>query len=189
MCVRARPRASTTDLEKFDLSHEPSRVDIKDKAAITAIRWSPDGIHLATGSYDGQTRTWTPEGELEHTMHFHCGPVLSLKWNSSVSVLLVLSCDGKMIAWDVASGDVPHRVFEIEEAVATDQAREEASKDQEVDENQTGGKQGIEDETLITRWSGFRIHNFWLVGLKAVYICLTLPGRRHYMRSRSTRER
>lgn len=99
------------DLEQFDLPHEPSRMSTE-KAHVTAIRWSPDGIRLASGSYDGQTRIWTAEGKLEHNMWLHDGPVSSLKWNKSTSILLALSCDGKMVAWDVATGDT-HRVFDL----------------------------------------------------------------------------
>ena len=86
------------------LSHEPSRKSTG-KASITAIRWSPDGSKLASGSYDGQTRTWTADGIMEHNMLLHDAPVSSLRWNAPASTLLALSCDGKMIAWDTAAGD------------------------------------------------------------------------------------
>lgn len=90
--------------EYITLPHEPSRTST-DKANITAIRWSPEGDRLASGSYNGQTRIWSNVGHLELNMRLHFASVISLKWNRITSVLLALSCDGKMIAWDAATGD------------------------------------------------------------------------------------
>jgi len=102
---------SAEALEHIDLTHEPSRKDT-DKAKVTAIRWSPDGNQLASGSYDGQTRIWSADGRLEHGMWLHFAPLTSLKWNKTAKVLLALSCDGKMIAWDTTNGETI-RMFDM----------------------------------------------------------------------------
>jgi transducin (beta)-like 1 len=102
-------------LEHVTLSHEPSRTGT-DKAKVTAIRWSPEGNRLASGSYDGQTRIWSADGKLEHNMWLYFAPISSLKWNKTATILLTLSCDGKMIAWDAETGET-HRVFDLEETV------------------------------------------------------------------------
>ncbi|KAF8534395.1 WD40-repeat-containing domain protein [Trichophaea hybrida] len=93
------------------LPHEPSRMST-DKPNVIVIRWSPEGDRLASGSYDGQTRIWSRDGRLVHNMRLHPYPVSALKWNRITSILLALSCDGKMIAWDTETGD-QHRVFEL----------------------------------------------------------------------------
>ncbi|KAI5855918.1 WD40-repeat-containing domain protein [Tricharina praecox] len=107
------PEESTSAeaLEHIDLSHEPSRKST-DKAKVTAIRWSPEGNQLASGSYDGQTRIWSVDGRLEHGMWLHFAPPTSLKWNKTAKVLLALSCDGKMIAWDTTNGETI-RMFDM----------------------------------------------------------------------------
>jgi transducin (beta)-like 1 len=102
-------------LEHVTLSHEPSRTGT-DKAKVTAIRWSPGGDRLASGAYDGQTRIWSADGKLEYTMWLHFAPILSLKWNKTANILLTLSCDGKMIAWDATTGET-QRVFDMAETV------------------------------------------------------------------------
>ncbi|KAA8893616.1 WD40-repeat-containing domain protein [Sphaerosporella brunnea] len=106
---------SSEVLEHVALSREPSRTGT-DKAKVTAIRWSPEGNKLASGSFEGQTRIWSADGKLEYNMFLHSAPISSLKWNKSASILLTLSCDGKMIAWDAATGET-HQVFDLEETV------------------------------------------------------------------------
>lgn len=85
------------------ISHDPSSSPKRD---VTALRWSPQGDQLATGSYDGQTRIWTTDGLIRHTLSLESSPVINLKWNKSANTLLSLSCDGRIIAWDTDSGDL-----------------------------------------------------------------------------------
>ena len=111
------PEDATSEdkLEHFVLSHEPSRT-VPDKANVTAVRWCADGSRLATGSYDGQTRIWSADGNLEYSMLLHFAPISSLKWNKASTILLALSCDGKMIAWDAGTGE-SRRVFDFKETM------------------------------------------------------------------------
>ncbi|KAG0128902.1 WD40-repeat-containing domain protein [Tuber indicum] len=92
---------SLTAIQNKVILHDPSSSPNRD---VTAIRWSPQGDLIATGSYDGQTRIWTTDGLLRHTLPPHHGPVIALKWNKLAETLLSLSCDGKVIAWDALTG-------------------------------------------------------------------------------------
>lgn len=85
---------------------------------VTALRWSPQGDLLATGSYDGQTRIWTTDGLLRFKLSLYPFPVTNLKWNKSAETLLSLSCDGRIIAWDAITGDMRRSYAQGEEPVS-----------------------------------------------------------------------
>ncbi|KAK1317660.1 Protein SPA1-RELATED 3 [Acorus calamus] len=72
---------------------------------VTTLEWNVEGTLLATGSYDGQARIWTRDGELRNTLNKHRGPVFSLKWNKKGDFLLTGSVDRTAIVWDVKTGD------------------------------------------------------------------------------------
>ncbi|XP_050906823.1 WD40 repeat-containing protein HOS15 [Lathyrus oleraceus] len=68
---------------------------------VTTLDWNGEGTLLATGSYDGQARIWTTNGELKSTLIKHKGPIFSLKWNKKGDYILTGSCDTTAILWDV----------------------------------------------------------------------------------------
>ncbi|XP_027361139.1 WD40 repeat-containing protein HOS15-like isoform X1 [Abrus precatorius] len=68
---------------------------------VTTLDWNGEGTLLATGSYDGQARIWTTNGNLRSTLSRHKGPIFSLKWNKKGDYLLTGSCDQTAIVWDV----------------------------------------------------------------------------------------
>ncbi|CAJ1929442.1 unnamed protein product [Sphenostylis stenocarpa] len=68
---------------------------------VTTLDWNGEGTLLATGSYDGQARIWTTDGEVRSTLSKHKGPIFSLKWNKRGDYLLTGSCDQTAIVWDV----------------------------------------------------------------------------------------
>mmetsp|Transcript_22155 Transcript_22155/g.40257 ORF Transcript_22155/g.40257 Transcript_22155/m.40257 type:complete len:616 (-) Transcript_22155:75-1922(-) len=83
------------------LPHGSNVNDLKNKD-VTTLEWSPDGMLLATGSYDGIARVWNRAGVLVHTLRGHQGPIFSLKWNRSGNFLLSGSYDKSTIVWDVS---------------------------------------------------------------------------------------
>ncbi|KAI4387243.1 hypothetical protein MLD38_005088 [Melastoma candidum] len=74
------------------LKHVKGRTNEKSKD-VTTLDWNGDGTLLATGSYDGQARIWSTNGELRTTLSKHKGPIFSLKWNKKGDYLLTGSCD------------------------------------------------------------------------------------------------
>jgi transducin (beta)-like 1 len=83
------------------LPHGSDPNDRKNKD-VTTLEWSPDGLLLATGSYDGIARVWNRAGVLVHTLRGHQGPIFSLKWNRRGNFLLSGSYDKTTIVWDVS---------------------------------------------------------------------------------------
>ncbi|KAE8699989.1 F-box-like/WD repeat-containing protein TBL1XR1-B [Hibiscus syriacus] len=82
------------------LKHVKGRTNEKSKD-VTTLDWNGEGTLLATGSYDGQARIWTTDGELRSTLSKHKGPIFSLKWNKKGDYLLTGSFDKTAIVWDV----------------------------------------------------------------------------------------
>ncbi|XP_006581249.1 WD40 repeat-containing protein HOS15-like isoform X1 [Glycine soja] len=68
---------------------------------VTTLDWNGDGTLLATGSYDGQARIWSRDGELNCTLNKHRGPIFSLKWNKKGDYLLSGSVDKTAIVWNI----------------------------------------------------------------------------------------
>lgn len=82
------------------LKHVKGRTNEKSKD-VTTLDWNGEGTLLATGSYDGQARLWSTNGELKSTLSKHKGPIFTLKWNKKGDYLLTGSCDKTAIVWDV----------------------------------------------------------------------------------------
>jgi len=92
-----------TVLQHLSADTEKSSDKSKD---VTTLDWNPNGSALATGSYDGQARIWSADGNLTATLARHKGPIFSLKWNSTGRYLLSGSVDKTAIVWDAQTAEV-----------------------------------------------------------------------------------
>ncbi|PSS36049.1 F-box-like/WD repeat-containing protein [Actinidia chinensis var. chinensis] len=82
------------------LKHVKGKANEKNKD-VTTLDWNVDGTLLATGSYDGQARIWSTNGELKSILNKHKGPIFSLKWSKKGDYVLTGSVDKTAIVWDV----------------------------------------------------------------------------------------
>ncbi|KAF7809879.1 WD40 repeat-containing protein HOS15-like [Senna tora] len=96
---RSKTSSQNGPLNVLVLKHVRGRTNEKSKD-VTTLDWNWEGTLLATGSYDGQARIWTTNGELRSTLSKHKGPIFSLKWNKKGDYLLTGSCDKTAIVWD-----------------------------------------------------------------------------------------
>jgi transducin (beta)-like 1 len=73
---------------------------------VTSVSWGPDGLHLATGCYDGMVRIWDNQGNLKTVLKEHTGPVFSVKWTKTGNYILSGSYDRRSIVWDAKTGTI-----------------------------------------------------------------------------------
>ncbi|WWC95894.1 hypothetical protein V866_002761 [Kwoniella sp. B9012] len=69
------------------------------KKNVTAVCWHPDGTMLATGSYDGVGRLFTPSGNMHGIMTYGRGAINALKWNPSGSAIIMAKDDFTVTKW------------------------------------------------------------------------------------------
>ncbi|KAG8080821.1 hypothetical protein GUJ93_ZPchr0007g5339 [Zizania palustris] len=100
------------------LKHFKGRTNEKSKD-VTTLDWNGEGTLLATGSYDGQARIWSRDGELKQTLFKHKGPIFSLKWNKKGDFLLSGSVDKTAIVWDTKTWECKQQ-FEFHSAPTLD---------------------------------------------------------------------
>jgi transducin (beta)-like 1 len=100
------------------LKHFKGQTNEKSKD-VTTLDWNGEGTLLATGSYDGQARIWSKDGELKQTLFKHKGPIFSLKWNKKGDYLLSGSVDRTAIVWDTKTWECKQQ-FEFHSAPTLD---------------------------------------------------------------------
>ena len=72
---------------------------------VTAVKWSPDGDRLATGSGDGTAKVWDPTtGAATATLAGHAEGVNDVAWSPDGCHVATASDDGTAGLWDAATG-------------------------------------------------------------------------------------
>ncbi|CAG8579166.1 16574_t:CDS:2 [Rhizophagus irregularis] len=72
---------------------------------ISSLAFSPSGIELASGSWDGTTRTWDVFNRGKHVEIFrHNSDVLAIVYRPDGKQLATSTLDGQIIFWDVENG-------------------------------------------------------------------------------------
>lgn len=72
---------------------------------ISSLAFSPSGIELASGSWDGTTRTWDVFNRGKHVEIFrHNSDVLAIVYRPDGKQLATSTLDGQIIFWDVQNG-------------------------------------------------------------------------------------
>ncbi|MGK7928649.1 MAG: hypothetical protein AB4290_26010 [Spirulina sp.] len=86
----------TKDLGKMTQLQSSGHAD-----AIFAIRFSPDGQIIASGSYDRSAKLWQSDGSLIVTLQGHGARIRSLDFHPGGSILATAGLDGRIVLWQL----------------------------------------------------------------------------------------
>ncbi|OCF31255.1 hypothetical protein I316_07041 [Kwoniella heveanensis BCC8398] len=92
------PKANVPTLQKKPITIAHKSIE-SNKKNVTAVCWHPDGTMLATGSYDGVGRLFTPSGQLQAIMSYGRGAINALKFNPSGTAILTAKDDFTVCKW------------------------------------------------------------------------------------------
>jgi serine/threonine protein kinase/Tol biopolymer transport system component len=74
-------------------------------APVPALSWSPDGMYIASGSYDTTVKVWEANtGKVLLSYNDHTGPVLSVAWSPDGKTLVSSDAEHVVQVWHAATG-------------------------------------------------------------------------------------
>ena len=76
------------------------------KGAINSMKFAPNGVFFATGSYDKQIYLWEVYGECPHvtTLQGHKNAVLEVQYSADSEKIFSASADKTVAVWDTQTG-------------------------------------------------------------------------------------
>jgi serine/threonine protein kinase len=76
-------------------------------APVSALAWSPDGMHIASGSFDGTAQVWNAlSGNHVYTYHGHSIAVFNVAWSPDSTRIASASPDRTVQVWDAFTGNL-----------------------------------------------------------------------------------
>lgn len=84
----------------------------QNELVVTDLVWSPNGLYIAVGYYDGVIRIWdAASGNLLEELKGHINPISALDWDTSGKRLASGEYwGGDLILWDTSSGVLLQRL-------------------------------------------------------------------------------
>lgn len=87
------------------LNYRPHLILRGHKRAISCLKFSPNGLWIASGSADATIKIWSSStGALEHTLEGHLAGINTLTWSPDSTTLASGSDDKSIRLWDVQTG-------------------------------------------------------------------------------------
>ncbi|OAA61758.1 WD repeat protein [Niveomyces insectorum RCEF 264] len=86
--------------------------------AINHVTFSPDGLFVASSSWDNHTKIWrATDGSFASTLRGHVAPVYQCSWSADSRLLATASKDATVKVWNVRAAklaaDLPHHEDEV----------------------------------------------------------------------------
>ncbi len=78
---------------------------------VVSVAWSPDGMYIATGSWDGSVRVWNLSSLKSEPVVLQSDDIYDLAWSPYGKRLASGSRDGTVIIWDLSNLDEGERVI------------------------------------------------------------------------------
>jgi WD40 repeat protein len=91
-------------LEPID--HNKAHRDWADRNWVCAVRFSPKGDTLASGSADGTVTLWNLDGTIKETFNGHRGSVKSVSFSPLGDMLASASADGDLTLWQLDGTEI-----------------------------------------------------------------------------------